>query len=96
MLGDYLTGNHHDHFMGFFTDQIYKRKIMTFQSHTTEIMKLMTSQLSKTPQHMIEIQNILKEHFNKTSRRDLRKNEYRNSLICLHRGIIFSLMKMIR
>lgn len=68
---------------------------MTFQSHITEIMKLMTSQLSKTPQHVIEIQNILKEHFKKQAG-DLRKNEYRNSLICLHRGIIFSLMKMIR
>lgn len=68
MLGDYLTGNHHDHFRGCFTDQIYKRKIMTFQSHITKIMKLMTSQLSKTPQHVIEIQNILKEYFNKTSR----------------------------
>lgn len=40
VLGDYLTENYHGHFFDIFTDQSYKRKIMTFQSHRNEIRKL--------------------------------------------------------
>lgn len=82
----------------FLTDQIYERKIITFLSHITEIMKLITFfyLLKKHPQHMIEIQSVLKEPFNKTSRSFMKEWVYKLALKCSHRWIIFTLMKKIR
>lgn len=95
MLGDYLTGICHGHFMVFFfTDQIYKRKIMTYQAHINEIMT--SCHLSETLQHLIEIQNILKEHFKKIIRWFQKERVYEFTLKCLQKGIIFPLMKAIR
>ena len=66
---------------------------MTFQTHINEIMT--SCHLSET-QHLTEIQNILKEHFNKIIRWFQKERVYEITLKCLQKGIIFPLMKAIR
>lgn len=89
VLGDYLTENYHGHFFDIFTDQSYKRKIMTFQSHRNEIRKLWPPLTFQKPFNLwVRFKIFLRKRVNKTSKRFKKEWLYEFTLKCLQKRIL--------